>query len=167
MKQLRALPILALLLAAACGDQPTTLAPGDALLAAGGSGNPHFIGQPRFSDLGTTLQVTGTIAGLGTGAVDIVVTASGSGTIECTNPGGNVAPGQTKELTVSGAQTNVTPDQGRVDFTVTTTAPVAPQDACPNLQWTPSVVDVDFTTATITVTQTATGALLLEETFEL
>jgi hypothetical protein len=166
MKQLRALPILALFLAAACGDQPT-LSPSDALFAAGGTGNPHFIGQPSFTDLGTTLGVTGTIAGLGTGAVDIVVTASGTGTIECTNPGGNVAPGQTKELTVSGAQTNVTPEHGRVDFSVATTAPEAPQDACPNDQWTPSVVDVDFTSATITVTQTATGALLLEETFEL
>ena len=166
MKRLTFLPILALLLAA-CAEQPTPLAPGAASLAQGGAGNPHFIGQPSFEDLGTTLAVTGTIAGLGTGAVDIVVTATGSATIECTNPGGNVAPGQTKEVTVSGAQTNVTPDQGRVDFSVVTSAPEAPADSCPNDQWTPSVVDVDFTSATITVTQSETGAVLLEETFEL
>jgi len=166
MKRLALLPICALLFVA-CAEQPTALAPSAASLAAGGTGNPHFIGHPRFTDLGTTLQVTGTIAGLGTGAVDILVTAEGSATIECTNYGGNVAPGQTKEVTVSGSQTNITPDQGRVDFSVVTTAPPAPADACPNPLWTPSVVDVDFTSATITVTQTATGALLLEETFEL
>ena len=164
MKRPALLPILVLLFAA-CAEQPSGLAPSAASLAAGGSGNPHFIGRVDFEDLGTTLQVTGTIAGLGTGAVDILVTAEGFATVECTNPGGNVAPGQTKEVTVSGAQTNVTPEHGRVDFTVVTTAPEAPADACPNPQWTPSVVDVTFTSATITVTQTSTGNVLLQETF--
>jgi hypothetical protein len=130
--------------------------------------NPHFIGQPTFEDLGTTLQATGSVAGLGNENIDVVLTAEGTATIECTNPGGNVAPGQTKTLTVSGTQTDIEVKNGRADFDVTTAEPVAPADACPNPQWTPTVTDVEFTSATIQVIQpSGSGNVVLEQTFAL
>jgi hypothetical protein len=165
-KLIRVFPIAALVFAA-CTESPTSESAKEPQLAAGGTGNPHFQGQVSFQDLGTTLQISGTIAGLGTANVDITITAQGTASVTCTNPGGNVAPGQSKTVTVSGAQANVTPVNGKVQFTVTTTAPSAPSGACPNSSWTASVVDVAFTSATITVTQSGTGTVLLTQTYQL
>src|SRR5688572_24943501 len=88
--------------------------------------NPHFIGNVSFTDLGTQLQVRGSIAGLGSQNVDVQVTAQGSATTQCANPAGNVAPGQTKPVTVVGSVSNLETKNGRVTFNVTTIAPTAP-----------------------------------------
>lgn len=128
--------------------------------------SPHFVRQVQFTDLGTTLRATGSIAGLGNANIDVILTAEGTASITCTNPGGNVAPGQDTSVSVTGSQSDIQVKNGRASFDVTTLEPAAPADACPNAQWTPTVVDVQFTSATITVIQPAgSGIVVLERSF--
>ena len=128
--------------------------------------NPHFIGSPTFTDNGTTLTATGSIAGLGNQNIDVVLTATGSATVTCTNPAGNVAPGQTFTTTVSGSDTDIQVKNGRATFSATTNEPVAPAGSCPNPRWSASVGDVTFTSATITVFQpSGSQTIVLQQTF--
>jgi len=117
----------------------------------------HFVGRQTCRDIGTQVQCSGKVAGLGSTTFEIEVTAQGTATVECTNPGGNVAPGQTKTVTVSGSSGPLaTPRNGQYRYTVTSAAPSAPEGACPNPQWTATVTDVSFTTATITLREGGT-----------
>jgi hypothetical protein len=125
---------------------------GAALAQAG-----HFVGTPTCRDIGTQVRCTGKVAGLGGTTFTINVSAPGTATVECTNPGGNVAPGQTFTTTVAGTTGPVpTPRNGQFRFDVTTTAPTAPPGSCPNPMWTATVTDVTFTTATITLLEDST-----------
>ncbi|MFM2206934.1 MAG: hypothetical protein RL213_909 [Bacteroidota bacterium] len=112
--------------------------------------NPHFVAGPTVTDNGTTLTVTGSIAGLGNNQlITIELNVSGTVTTECTNRGGNVAPGQTKtdNFVVVG---NYTSDRnGRVNFSVTTPSPTPGR--CPNGNWTGTVTDVSFGTPVVKV----------------
>lgn len=129
--------------------------------------NPHFVVDPVFTDLGDTVNVTGSVAGLGNEDITVVVDAVGTATLICTNPGGNVAPGQTQQISASGVQENIHVENGRANFNVTTDPPQlvgTPRElGCPNNKWTPSITDVDFTSATLTVYQG--GVAVLTETF--
>jgi hypothetical protein len=117
----------------------------------------HFVGTPTCTDIGAQVQCTGKVAGLGGTTFTINVSAAGTATVECTNPAGNVAPGQTFATEVAGSTGPVpTPRNGQFRFSVTTTAPTAPADSCPNPQWTANVTDVAFTTATITLLEDST-----------
>jgi|SRR4028118_218727 len=131
--------------------------------------NPHFIRGPFFSDQGTQLLVTGTVAGLGNEDIDVVVDATGIATVECINPGGNRAPGQDTTVDVSGEANDVQVKNGRATFRVLTDEPtVTGAEACPNPQWTAEVIDVEFTSATITIFQPAGSEnVVFEETFQL
>jgi hypothetical protein len=131
--------------------------------------NPHFIRGPFFSDQGTQLLVTGTVAGLGNEDIDVVVDATGIATVECINPGGNRAPGQDTTVDVSGEANDVQVKNGRATFRVLTDEPlVTGAEACPNPAWTADVTEVEFTEATITIFQPAgTNTIVFEETFEL
>jgi hypothetical protein len=93
------------------------------------------------------------VAGLGGTTFTITVEAEGIASVECTNPGGNVAPGQSFETGVAGASGPLpTPRNGQFRFTVTSDAPSAPPGSCPNPMWTAEVTDVVFTSdATITL----------------
>jgi hypothetical protein len=74
--------------------------------------------------------------------------------VECTNPGGNVAPGQDTTVDVAGTtDPQPTPRNGQAQFTVTTDdpEPLPPTPTCPNDRWTPDIVDVAFTEATLTL----------------
>jgi len=132
--------------------------------------NPHFVVGPTFTDNGTSLSASGSIAGLGNKDVTIVLSATGTASITCTNKGGNVAPGQSKTVTTTGSVSNLRPENGRVNFTVTT-APATlgsgqgnqKYQGCPNGNWTPTITDVEFTSATLSVYQG--GRLVLRETF--
>ena len=67
--------------------------------------NPHFVKGPTFSDLGTTLQATGSIAGLGNEDVTIVLDAVGVAEVTCTNKGGTQAPGKKTHTEKKGTPT--------------------------------------------------------------
>jgi hypothetical protein len=123
--------------------------------------NPHFVRGPIGTDEGTTLLVTGKVAGLGSDPVNIVIDAEGLATVECTNPGGNVAPGQDTEVDASGQTGPITPRNGQITFSAETLEPTVPNfPTCPNPQWTANVTDVEFSSATATVFDEAGNILL-------
>jgi hypothetical protein len=113
----------------------------------------HFVGTPVCKDIGTQLECSGKVAGLGGTTFNITAEATAIGSVECTNPGGNVAPGQDFNLDVSAeAGPAPTPRNGQARFTLTSAAPIAPAGSCPNPGWTAEVVDVTFTSdATLTL----------------
>jgi hypothetical protein len=114
----------------------------------------HFVGTPVCTDEGTTAECTGKVAGLGGTTFEITVTAPGTASVECANPAGNVAPGQSFTTTTAGSSgPQPTPRNGQFRFTVETVTPTAPPGSCPNPMWTATVVDVEFGDATITLTE--------------
>jgi hypothetical protein len=117
----------------------------------------HFVGTPTCRDTGTQVQCTGKVAGLGGTTFTITVEAQGTASVTCTNPAGNVAPGQSFTTTVTGTSGPfATPRNGQARFTVTSDAPTAPPGSCPNPRWTATVTDVQFTNATVTLFEDST-----------
>lgn len=123
----------------------------------------NFRSGPTATDQGTRLQVTGNLSGLGSSPVTVTVTAIGTATVTCTNPAGNVAPGQDTTTTTTGTQSDIPVKNGRATFNVVTATPTVSSDACPNSKWTAMVTDVEFTSYTVTATQN--GQVVLQETF--
>ena len=114
----------------------------------------HFVGTPTCTDEGTTLACVGKVAGLGGTTFQIDVSAQGTASVECTNPAGNVAPGQSFSTTAAGTSgPQPTPRNGSARFDVSTVTPTAPAGSCPNPKWTANVVDVEFGDATITLSE--------------
>lgn len=129
-----------------------TLAIALGLPAAAMAQSGHFVGTPVCTDEGTTVQCRGKVAGLGGTTFEITVDAVGIASVECTNPGGNVAPGQDTTVETSGTTgEQETPRNGQYRFTGSTEdpEPLPSTPTCPNNKWTPDVVDVEFTTATV------------------
>jgi hypothetical protein len=127
----------------------------------------HFLeggGQaPRCVDMDTTLTCSGKVAGLGGTTFEITVTAPGTASIECTNPGGNVAPGQDTQITAAGTSDPLpTPRNGQFRFTNLVTKPLVVPNSptCPNEKWTATVVDVVFGDATLRLFE---DAVLVDE----
>lgn len=131
--------------------------------AAAHAQNVHLKGgrnaEPAFSDGGLTLTASGALAGLGEGDVLITLDATADVSSTCTNQGGNAAPGQNPaEIDVSGSVS--IPDEeiknGNVAFLVTTVAPTTPipgAPGCANPNWTQTIDDLAFTSASISVEQ--------------
>ncbi|WP_109471133.1 hypothetical protein [Ornithinimicrobium cavernae] len=114
--------------------------------------NGHFVGQQDCEGDGLAVTCEGKVAGLGSETFNIVVTADASATVECTNPGGNVAPGQSFDYVAEGATGEMeTPRNGSYTYSISTDAPEAPADACPNGAWTAEVVDVEYGPATVSL----------------
>jgi len=85
------------------------------------------------------------VAGLGSTTFEIVVTADGVASVECHNPAGQVAPGQSFEFSAEGTTgTLKTPRNGQYRYSVSTDAPTPPAGSCPNRKWTAVVTDVSF-----------------------
>src|SRR5215212_6910855 len=129
--------------------------------------SPHFKGQnsPTFSQpTPTTLNASGSLAGLGNYNTFVQLNASGVPDVTCTSPGGNESPGQNPgSVNVSGGQfipTSSLDKNGNVPFNVTTSPPAAitgKQGGCPNNNWTATINSIDFSTATIIVYQDFNG----------
>jgi len=118
----------------------------------------HFIPRggnaPSCTDIGTQVECTGKVAGLGGTTFEITVEADGIAEVVCINPGGNRAPGQDTEVSVEGSTGELeTPRNGQYVFTIETAdpEPLPPTPTCPNDQWTPEIVDVHFTEATLSL----------------
>jgi hypothetical protein len=114
----------------------------------------HFVGTPTCTDIGTQVECDGKVAGLGGITFELTVTAAGTGTVTCTNPAGNVAPGQNTTVNAAGTTgPQPTPRNGSFTFNNLTTAAPGPPPArtCPNRQWTPTITDVEFGDATLTL----------------
>jgi hypothetical protein len=114
----------------------------------------HFVGTPTCTDEGVTVECRGKVAGLGGTTFEITVEAAGIATVECTNPGGNVAPGQDTAVSVSGSSGPLaTPRNGQFRFNLESDDPnpLPSTPTCPNNQWTPTITDVTFGDATVTL----------------
>ncbi|NIR29543.1 MAG: hypothetical protein GWN84_09590 [Gammaproteobacteria bacterium] len=118
----------------------------------------HFIKKggnaPECTDIGTQVTCTGKVAGLGGETFEIRIAAEGLAIVECTNPGGNVAPGQATAVDLAGSTGPLpTPRNGQFVFSITTDEPepLPPTPTCPNEMWTADIVDVIFDTATLTL----------------
>jgi hypothetical protein len=122
----------------------------------------HFITGPVAVDAGTQLVVAGKLSGLGEGTITILVNADGIADVECTNPGGNVAPGQDTTVDATGSLTLPVTKNGTVTFSVATVAPSIPSTpTCPNTSWSAAALDVAFTNAVLTVFQG--GVIVLQQ----
>jgi hypothetical protein len=140
----------------------TVLVAAAALPAATFAQNAHLKGRNPvlFVDNGLTLSATVSYAGLGNFDTLQSVTATANPTATCTNPAGATQPpGQNPaETTVTGATAVPAGDikNGNVTISTTTAAPTTPIPGapdCPNSQWTETITDMAFTSATITLSQ--------------
>lgn len=118
----------------------------------------HFLtggtNAPVCTDEGTTVLCTGKVAGLGGTTFEIRLTATGTATVECLNPSGRRAPGQDTAVTAEGTSGPLaTPQNGQYQFSIETVdpGPLPATPTCPNPRWTPVIVDVTFTTATLSL----------------
>jgi hypothetical protein len=115
--------------------------------------------KPAFTDNGLTLTASGALAGLGFGNVQVNLSATANPTAVCSNNGGNAAPGQNPApVTVTGSVSIPASaiKNGTTPFSVTTNAPTSPipnAPDCANTNWTETITDMAFTSATITVFQ--------------
>jgi hypothetical protein len=107
------------------------------------------------------------VSGLGNGDLTAQITATGVADVTCTNPAGNVAPGQRTNVTTSGTQSGIEVKNGRATFDVTTAepGPLDPAVVCPNRKWTATITDVHFTSATLTLIQG--GVVIFRQTYQL
>jgi hypothetical protein len=160
MKQLRFRSIAALIL-------------GAIVAVVAYAGNVHLKGgnnaEPQFTDLGLRLEAEGALAGLGNGDVLVTLNATADVTAVCQNNGGHQAPGQNPApITVTGSVAIPAPEvqNGNTPFAVTTLAPESPIEGapdCPNPGWDEIIIDLAFTSATITVEQPAENTVLVVE----
>lgn len=132
--------------------------------------NVHLIDDPAIEDNGNTLTVCYKLAGLGNQDITVTLTTTGEATAQCVSPGGNLAPGQNKVPVTSTVSQTIRASSiknGSVSICQTTKNPgiVSSRAAgCPNNNWLAKVIDIEFTSATITVVQG--GRVVLRESFE-
>lgn len=114
--------------------------------AASGTGSPKFARQfTDCSSTSTSVVCNYKISGLGnTDVVDVFLTAPVLVQADCQNPGGNIAPGQAFQTSVTASQLNLRPENGQITGTISINASDAPTPSaaqvCPNPMW--SVVNV-------------------------
>ncbi len=134
----------------------------------------HFTkgGDPVCTDIGTQLQCTAELAGLGNETVVALLEAPNATATDllCENKGGNQAPGQNPAVpsTATGTQTIKQPKNGRASIDLSTDVPsISAKDAgCPNGNWKVIVGDVEFTSYTLTISQGGQLVVTCSGTFE-
>ena len=120
-----------------------------------------------------SLIATGYAGGLGNTDVTIVLDASGTPLITCTNYGGNNVPGQSSpKISATGQQTLLGNDplrkNGKAAFLTETDDPeTIPWDVagCPNSNWTGHIDFILWTNATISVYDTTSNVLLTKQDY--
>ena len=138
--------LLAMGFFAACQDSPTQISDNGGVPVL--AGNAHFVGTPKISTSGSTLTVSGKIAGLGNiDDIDVDVTADA----ECINRGNKPPPADNKDDVAAGGEFPV--QNGKANFSVVGTATFQP-DCSPPMR-------VEFSNVVITVSDHATGDVLL------
>ena len=158
MKHPALISLAALAVFVACSDDPT--APPDLPISFS---SVHLKGganaEPSFRDNGLSLSTAGELSGLGNGDVLVTLSARANVSSTCTNFGGNQAPGQNPAPTTVTGSVAIPEEEiknGNTPFSVTTEGPVTPipgAPGCPNPNWTESIDELMFTSATITVEQ--------------
>ncbi len=135
-----------------------------------------FAGSIKLSSVTFSLGsliANGTVSGIGNTDVTMVLDASGIPAIMCINNGTNQVPGQSyPKVSAEGTQSllgnNPIRKNGQSPFGVETNPP-APltwqQAGCPNSNWTAEITFVYWTNSTISVYDTSTGALLLQQNY--
>ncbi|GHE98889.1 hypothetical protein GCM10017786_34860 [Amycolatopsis deserti] len=119
--------------------------------------NGHFVtgggNAAACTDTGTRFECAGKVAGLGGTTFEITATATGTAKVECVNPAGIRVKGQDTEVEVTATSARQqTPHNGQYTFALTSKPAAVPAvPACPNPLWTAKVLDVTFTTATLTL----------------
>jgi hypothetical protein len=112
--------------------------------------NIHFVDGPTKTDNGTTLMVCGKVAGLGNNmGVNITVTTTATISTECTNPAGNIAPGQSRTETITWTKKFFSDKNGSVSFCLSSME--QKPGICPNGKWTGRVTDVSFVNTKVMV----------------
>ena len=133
--------------------------------------NPHLKGNRpvSFTDNGLTLSTTVSYAGLGNFDTQQNLSATGNPTATCTNPSGKQQPPGQNPAAVTLTGTTAVPasdiKNGNVSITTRTSPPVTPIPGapdCPGVQWTETITNVAFTSATITVFQDANANGIFE-----
>jgi hypothetical protein len=142
------------------------------LSAAASAGSSKAGGDCADPCVGLLLNAIGTLVGIAPAEETIVhIEATGIPIVECSNQGGNRAPGQNPAaITTSGDQTigltKITRN-GTAGIDVTTVLPqlVYPgtQMGCPNDNWTGTITAIQFTSAVVTVFQD--GVLTFEQSY--
>jgi len=120
-----------------------------------------------------SLIAKGSVSGIGNTDVTMLLDASGVPAIVCTNGGGNQVPGQSSpKVTAEGSQKLLGNDpvrkNGKAAFGVETQAPPPltwDQAGCPNSNWTAQIVFVYWTDAVLSVYDSTTQALLLQQKY--
>lgn len=120
-----------------------------------------------------SLIADGTLTGLGSSDVSVVIDASGPAAITCTNNGENNVPGQSyPKVSASGNQLlegdSSVRTNGRSLFGVETVDPeYLPWDeaGCPNANWTGHIDFIFWTDATLSVFDASTQKLLLKKDY--
>jgi hypothetical protein len=137
-------------------------------VSAGGN-----VGLSRVTFKLGSLTATGTLTGLGgyREGVTVNLAASGIPVVTCINPGGNQSPGQNPPKVNANGNQFIGP-QG---ITKKGTAPMnvkaepgpitGTQGGCPNDNWTARIDFIFWTSAMITVHDTATNTLLLTQNY--
>jgi hypothetical protein len=128
------------------------------------AGSAHLKGRNpvMFVDNGLTLTATVSYAGLGNFDTLQTLVATANPTSTCTNPAGATQPPGQNPAPVDVTGSTAVPagdlKNGNVTISTTTAAPVTPVAGapdCPNPQWTETITDMAFTSATITLFQDA------------
>jgi len=122
--------------------------------------NPHFTSGPTYTTTDTSVEATGSIAGIGNQDLTVTLTATGTATTTATNPGGKVVPGQSGTVSATGTQSITDVQNGQTTFDVTATYTPTGKQA-PNSKWTVTTT-VQWQTATLIVTQD--GQTVLSDT---
>jgi len=139
-----------------------------AVTTAAVAGNVHFKKPLPSISKGSNFALTASginLTGLGNGDLRIIIQATGTGTAQCQNPGGNSkVPGQNPvAVNVSGSvdvPAGALVNGNVTGLSVSTTAPQQPtpaQAGCPNDSWSVVSFSVSYTSATLTVFQDSNG----------